>query len=200
MKLSDQPELKRMMFQYRESQDPADFLPILAMVDRFLVNTMYMLRSRLFSLIGREDPQELYQLAIISLYKACNSMREGTADLDMRPRIISYMKEEFKNTFRKGRREHAMSTLALTIDPARSDETMKLLVLSDFRSKVAALFHSEALDPVDFSMFCCHFGFGNTYAQIAQEYKVSEYRVKMGITEALKVLRENMDPEDFRYD
>ena len=200
MNLADQPQLKIMMLDYKLSQNPADFVPILQMVDKFVISTMYMLHYRLHQLIGREDPQELYQLAIIALYKACNSMKPETKDLDMRPRIISYIKEEFKNTFRKGRREFAMSTLAATIDPPYIDDTFKKLGLEDFKEQVAKLLRTEILDHVDFAMACSYFGFGHSQGKISEEYKVSTYMVKKRIDRALEVLREHLNAEDFMYE
>jgi len=200
MNRADQPQLKIMMLTYKVSQDPKDFVFILQMVDKFIISTMYMLKYKLHHLIGREDPQELYQLAIIALYKACNSMKPETKDLDMRPRIISYIKEEFKNTFRKGRKEFAMSTLATAIEPVYMDDTFKKLCLCDFKEQVAQFFKLELLDPVDFAIVCSHFGFDHSYNAISKEYKISTYMVKRRVNRAMAVLREHLNAEDFVYE
>ena len=93
-----------------------------------------------------------------------------------------------------------MSTLAATIDPASADNTFKRLILDEFKEKIAQMFQDEILDPVDFSLACCYYGFGSTYKHIGNEYKLSIPIVKRRIDAAIGTLRLHLNAEDFMYD
>ncbi len=189
----DQLILKQWMFEYRETQDPKVFNRILAVVDEFIIGRTFMLQIKLKYLLANEDQHELYQLAVIALYKACNSMRKDTKDIDMRPRITAYIKEEFKNTFRKSRREKSTSNLASQYEIPISDESIfENLAASELIDQISKLVQDGLLDIEDFNLVCAHCAYGRTYKDISEQFRTTSAAVKTRIQDALQVLRENI--------
>ncbi len=189
----DQLVLKEWMLEYRETQDPVVFCKILATVDGFIIGRSNMLKAKLPHLLVNEDPQELYQLAIIALYKACNSMREHTKDSDMRPRITAYIKEEFKNTFRKSRREKNLSSLPIPFESPISDESIfENLAVTEFVEQISKLVQDEILSIEDFNLVCAYHAFNRTYTDISAQHRTTTTIIKTKIEKALQILKDNM--------
>ncbi len=189
----DQLVLKQWMLEYREKQSPEMFRRILGVVDQFIIGRTFMLKAKMPYLLANEDPHELYQLAIMALYKACNSMREHTKDLDMRPRITAYIKEELKNTFRKSIREKSLTTLPFQFElPVSNESIFDNLAVTELVGQISKLVQNKILTIEDFNMVCAHCAYSRTYKDIADQHRTTSTVVKERIQDSLEILRENI--------
>lgn len=107
--------LRDLVTQYQTAEDPVTksnvFKRILMRVDRLLISKATQMQSMRMQL-RNIDPQDLYQCAIVGLYRALEGVKNSYTGDNIQARILSYVKEEIRKTYLGKKRR------MFTIDPS----------------------------------------------------------------------------------
>lgn len=90
--------IKDLVMQYQKNPTPELFERILKRVDNLVLKTVNIARSLCPHLLA-EDPDDLYQTAIMGLYPAITTTKEDEDPYYVVARLIAYMKCELKKGY-----------------------------------------------------------------------------------------------------
>jgi len=90
--------LKELVTEYQKCEDPKIFAKILKKLDRLVIRTVIKCKNT-FSQLDGVSFDDLYQSAIVGLYRGIKTAKMIQSGAEIQARIISYMKLEIRSNF-----------------------------------------------------------------------------------------------------
>jgi len=192
----DTIRIQELMVAYRQNPVGETFEQLLREADPHLEVCIRVLRSKCPILVI-EDPQDLYQCAIIGLVNACKSITVEHDASRVDTRIFLYVKELVYSCYlRPHRNKYKLYKIAKreTYDTA---PVWSRLLFADFEQAVRQLITRGVLSYRDYQMFVQHFAYKRTYQDICEEFKLNSFTVRDHILQVLHILQISLKKEDF---
>lgn len=164
--------LKRLAFEYRDAlgeERALIFRKILRRIDNLV---LYQARKFLFvrSQLKDVDLQELYDIAIVGLYKGLESIKEEETGAVLQARLIAYMKSELKQAIRsmgiKRKGVQKVISTRLTVVP---EETVWQELESEFlRKRFQKLIVDDVISSEELNLLTMRYVHGIRIKEIAE--------------------------------
>jgi DNA-directed RNA polymerase specialized sigma24 family protein len=192
----DKIRIQELMVAYRQNPTGETFEHLLREVDPPLEVCIRVLRSKCRILVI-EDPQDLYQCAIIGLSNACRSITVEHDASRVDTRIFLYVKELVYGCYlRPHRNKYKLHKLA-KLETCDTTPVWSKLLFADFEQAVRQLIARSVISYRDYQMFVQHFAYKRTYQDICKEFKLNSFTVRDHILRVLHILQLALKKEDF---
>lgn len=180
--------------------DPRDdlFSLLLIRFDDLLLKTIHKVLRYMKHLHG-EPMQELYHTAIIGLSKSMLSMKPDQELRYIPARVVAYVKEELKNTYRYKLREVLVAgastdtLLSYRLEPAFQAELLRRIGLAERELDLNILLDDPEFSDVERRYLSLYLLEGRTWNQISALEGVSFNTIRWRITRGLEKLKQKVD-------
>jgi DNA-directed RNA polymerase specialized sigma24 family protein len=164
--------LRDLVTRYQQAVDTdtkkRSFERILARVDRLLIAKAMQMHSQRRQL-ENIDAQDLYQCAVVGLYRALEGVKDHNTGDNIQARIISYAKEEIRRTYLGKKRQ------MYTVDPSTMvdvyDENVPEFTRVEVNEVIAGIMHMLELNEISrdsFEMLVDNSVNGLSFAEISK--------------------------------
>jgi hypothetical protein len=192
----DTLKAKKLMIMYGQAPTADNFAQLLQEVDDHLVICIRVLRSKCPILVF-EDPQDLYQCAIVGLSKACKVMTIEHDAERLDTRIFFYVKEAVYTTYLRIHREKHKLHKVAKLEKADVRPVWADLLFDDFEQTVRRLIKRGVISYRDYQMFVQHFAYKRTYKTLSKEFKLNPFTIRDHILQVLNILQILLQKEDY---
>lgn len=179
--------------KYREKRDPVIFSKILEETDKLLLNTVYKCIKK-WPYLRRVELQDLYQTAILGLYKAISGVhiykRKIVRKKEDKPiaRIVGYVKAEIKQVYSNYNRR-VLGSSVLEDKCVFEESVSKNLEHEDYMRKLNEYVKSGIVTEQDYSILVRHFADEMTYKIIGEQERLSRAAICVRVKKAIAKLR-----------
>jgi len=181
--------------KYQEERDPVIFSKILEKTDKLLLHIIYKC-IRKWPYLRQEDMQDLYQTAIIGLYKATSGIsvykrkeeKKELKDKWIVARIVGYVKAEIRQTYSNYNRR-ILGSSVLEDKCIFEENVSKNLEHEDYMRKLNEYVGSEIISKQDYRILVNHFVEELTYKIIGEQEGLSRAAICVRVKKALGKLR-----------
>lgn len=202
--------LKELALEFVWNKDPSTFLKILKKVDRLLLYTIHKDRKGK-PYLKKVELQDLYQTAVIGLYKALLKVKEDEPGSKLVYKITRYVGNEIAKNFKKTNRitfpfsiaDIAFQVHLYSADMPQSwkhisqiedklieeDVVYKNLEMEFIRERFLKLIEEGVISFEEFEMLNLRFVDGMTYMDMKKHFGASHVTISKKIEDALNRLR-----------
>jgi len=167
------------------------FSRILCRLDKLLISRVLKLK-RIRRGLWHVDAQDLYQTAIVGLYRGINSAKDCDNGNRIQARILSYVNEEVRKTY-LGRKR-----IMVTIDP-QVISSMELCECVEFQiegseiiAKVLEMVEKQEVSRADFNMLIENSVNGKSYSEIGRKLGLHYTTVSKRIKKLREIILEKL--------
>jgi len=170
------PEVLRdLVTKYQNAAETGDvatkakaFERILARVDRLLIKKALQMKAQRKQLEGI-DAQDLYQCAVVGLYRALEGVKDHNTGDNIQARIISYAKEEIRRTY-LGKKRQMFTVDPDTITDAYDDNVPEFtrVEVNELIAGIKHMLDSGEVDRSDFDMLVDNSVNGLSFSEIGR--------------------------------
>jgi hypothetical protein len=194
-------KIRELTTKYQSTNyDPKIFEEILAAVDKLLINQIYKYESKWYY-FKNVDKQDAYQTAVCALNDAMKIIKPWDNGHRIIAKIISYIKWRFKQTFYKFSKLKSLEDIGMweSLDVMCTDdnEITKGIIFEEFFSGVNDLINQKKLKGIDVYIMIRYLAYEETLTSIAKELGIKIHRASHRYRRAVRIIRENMNAEDF---
>lgn len=169
------------------------FKKILERIDKLIVYKVGKLTLQYAVLLNVES-QDLYNTAILGVYRALDSVKDTDDGARIQARILSYIKEEIRKTYMQHRKEIVTNSLTGKEDNMASKEPeFTSLECDELKDTVNELIANFKMPKEDFEIFVEHTINNVSYKEIAKKLRIHYTTVANRIKKVKKLLKETIE-------
>ena len=188
--------IRDLVTQYKTStpeQQKILFTSILARVDRLLMSVCIKVKH-IYHQLDDTDYQDLYQTAVVSLYRAIDSVKDTDSGERIQARIQSYVKEEIRKGYLSKKRQINPMDLDLIKELVLANEPeFDQVEMADLYENIWALVDLGDVSRNDLNLLIEHTINGLTYTDIAKRHGVHYTTVSNRIKKLKEILRQRLE-------
>lgn len=188
--------IRNMVSEWKATNDINEkrriFNRILTSVDRMLVSTIYRYIRIHKELVG-VDQQDLYQTAIIGLYRAINGVKDYDPGRRILTRIVTYVKLEINNAYLNRSSKAQILKSSIVEDLKFPEPDFTSFDAEEMWCLVSKLIDNGEIIEDDFKMVIDHVVHGKSYPKIGKAKGLNKNTVGKRIRATLKVIRDKYE-------
>lgn len=149
--------LKRLCLQYQQTHDKVIFERIIERVDNLIIYVTLSFYYK-YRFVEKPDLQDLYQIGILGLYKAVETMREQDDACLVPARIIFYIKSEIIQSYSFERKEKEVVRSFCVKERCTSDEeNFREMESEDIQKIFSNLISNGIISQKDYNLLIVRF-------------------------------------------
>jgi len=169
------------------------FEKILKRIDKLIIYKIGKLK-RQYKQLSAVPNQDLYNTAILGIYRALDSVKDKDSGATIQARILSYIKEEIRKIYMPHKKEIITENIEKWENKIESKEPeFTTIEYEELREIVNKLIDNFQLPKEDFDIFIDHYLNRKTYKKIAEELKVHHTTIANRIKNVKNLLRKSLE-------
>lgn len=172
------------------------FEQILIRIDRLIIYKIGKLKSQ-YNRLCKEENDELYNTAIVGVYRALETVKDTDSGATIQARILSYIKEEIRKTYLQHKTEIVTGTISgdekglIYNNPEYSN-----IDYEDLKTVVNKLIANFTIPQEDFLTFVEHYVNKKSFKDISKTLGVHYSTIANRVNNVGKILRKAMEGPD----
>lgn len=181
--------LKELVFKFRETRYQSIFCKILTRIDGLIVYVIYKFVAKRPQ-FRNANFQELYNSAILGLYRGIDTAKEGESGALLQARLIAYMKSEMSNFCNRDNEKSNITSLYDLGNTSISEETVYHNLEMEFlRERYQRFIDDGIIDSTDWKLLNMRFVDGMKIKDIAEVMQCHKDTVRRKIKNSLNRIR-----------
>jgi RNA polymerase sigma factor (sigma-70 family) len=169
------------------------FRQILIRIDKLIIYKIGKIK-RQYQRLEKEENDEIYNTAILGVYRALNSVKDTDSGATIQARILSYIKEEIRKTYIQHKTEIINGTISGDeVGLVYNNPEFSNIDYEDLKAVINKLIVNFIIPQEDFDIFVEHYVNGKSYQEISKTLGVHHATIANRIKNVGKLLRKAME-------